>query len=350
MMSAHKITAGHGYTYLTRQVAAQDAPAIPPGGLGAYYAERGEAPGRWMGRGLDGLGLAEGSAVAEDQMMALFGEGRHPDAARLAAELRADGLGEDAIAAATALGTPFVLNLANNEYLRQVAQLMAEWNRANGQPACAAVPAYMKARIRTAVAQTLFAQAHGREAADAQELSGFVASQSRLGSRAVAGFDLTFSPVKSVSALWAIAPTAVVEQVAAAHHSAVADALRWLELNATFTRLGRSGVRQVDARGLIAAAFTHRTSRAGDPDLHTHVAVSNKVQTLDERWRARKCGTSACTTAATPRRPCCSPPASTAAWSWSYHSQMRTTTDIYSHVMPALAQEAANRMTRTHWG
>jgi hypothetical protein len=31
----------------------------------------------------------------------------------------------------------------------------------------------------------------------------------------------------------------------------------------------------------VAAAFTHRDSRAGDPDLHTHVAVANKVQTLD---------------------------------------------------------------------
>ena len=36
--------------------------------------------------------------------------------------------------------------------------------------------------------------------------------------------------------------------------------------------------------GLVAAAFTHRDSRAGDPDLHTHVAVANKVQTLDGRW------------------------------------------------------------------
>jgi len=34
----------------------------------------------------------------------------------------------------------------------------------------------------------------------------------------------------------------------------------------------------------VAAAFTHRDSRAGDPDLHTHVAVANKVQTLDGRW------------------------------------------------------------------
>jgi ATP-dependent exoDNAse (exonuclease V) alpha subunit len=40
----------------------------------------------------------------------------------------------------------------------------------------------------------------------------------------------------------------------------------------------------VNVRGLVAAAFTHRDSRAGDPDLHTHVAVANKVQTLDGRW------------------------------------------------------------------
>jgi DNA primase catalytic core len=40
----------------------------------------------------------------------------------------------------------------------------------------------------------------------------------------------------------------------------------------------------VNVRGVVAAAFTHRDSRAGDPDLHTHVAVANKVQTLDGRW------------------------------------------------------------------
>jgi conjugative relaxase-like TrwC/TraI family protein len=45
-------------------------------------------------------------------------------------------------------------------------------------------------------------------------------------------------------------------------------------------------VRQVETTGLVAAVFTHRDSRAGDSDLHTHVAVSNKVQTADGRWRA----------------------------------------------------------------
>ena len=51
-----------------------------------------------------------------------------------------------------------------------------------------------------------------------------------------------------------------------------------------FTRTGPQGIRQVNVRGLVATAFTHRDSRAGDPDLHTHVAVANKVQTLDGRW------------------------------------------------------------------
>jgi len=51
-----------------------------------------------------------------------------------------------------------------------------------------------------------------------------------------------------------------------------------------YTRTGHNGVRQVDVTGLVAARFTHRDSRAGDPDLHTHVPVANKVQTLDGRW------------------------------------------------------------------
>ena len=62
------------------------------------------------------------------------------------------------------------------------------------------------------------------------------------------------------------------------------DTIGWLEKHAAYTRRGTNGIAQVDTTGLIAAAFTHRDSRAGDPDLHTHVAVSNKVCTADGRW------------------------------------------------------------------
>jgi conjugative relaxase-like TrwC/TraI family protein len=100
----------------------------------------------------------------------------------------------------------------------------------------------------------------------------------------VAGFDLTFSPAKSVSTLWAIAPPEIARQIRAAHAAAVLDAVDFVESHAIFTREGTGGARQVETRGLVAAAFTHRDSRAGDPDLHTHVAVANKVQTVQGKW------------------------------------------------------------------
>jgi conjugative relaxase-like TrwC/TraI family protein len=100
----------------------------------------------------------------------------------------------------------------------------------------------------------------------------------------VAGYDLTFSPVKSVSTLWAVAEPAVAAVIERAHQAAVKDALAFIEKHALFTRTGPRGIRQVNVRGLVAAAFTHRDSGAGDPDLHTHVAVANKVHTRDGRW------------------------------------------------------------------
>jgi conjugative relaxase-like TrwC/TraI family protein len=90
--------------------------------------------------------------------------------------------------------------------------------------------------------------------------------------------------VKSVSTLWAVADRHVAAEIERAHQAAVQDALSFIERHALFTRQGTNGVRQVNVRGLVAAAFTHRDSRAGNPDLHTHVAVANKVQTLDGHW------------------------------------------------------------------
>ncbi len=85
-MSLHKLTAGDGYTYLTRQVAAHDATNRGYENLGEYYSEKGEAPGVWMGRGLSGVpDFRLGEHVTEAQMVALFGEGRIPTPRRSAA-------------------------------------------------------------------------------------------------------------------------------------------------------------------------------------------------------------------------------------------------------------------------
>jgi conjugative relaxase-like TrwC/TraI family protein len=148
----------------------------------------------------------------------------------------------------------------------------------------------VRAQIRTTLARQRFADQYGREPADDRELSGFIARNTRARTTAVAGYDVTFSPVKSVSALWAVAPLEVARDIEQCHAAAVTDALAFMEAHGAFTRSGAAGVAQVDTTGLIGTAFTHRDSRAGDPDLHTHVAISNKVATIDangtQRWLA----------------------------------------------------------------
>ena len=64
-------------------------------------------------------------------------------------------------------------------------------------------------------------------------------------------------------------------------------AFGWLEERALHTRAGRDGVRHLDAEGFIVARFRHRTNRNGDPQLHTHCAVANRVWSpTEDRWRA----------------------------------------------------------------
>jgi conjugative relaxase-like TrwC/TraI family protein len=102
----------------------------------------------------------------------------------------------------------------------------------------------------------------------------------------VTGFALSFSPPKSVSLVGAFGGSEVAGEVRAAHDAAVAAALDFLEEHAAFSRTGKAGMFQVDTEGYVAASFTHRTSRAGDPQLHSHVLVANKVRCADGRWRS----------------------------------------------------------------
>jgi conjugative relaxase-like TrwC/TraI family protein len=276
MMTLHKLAAGSGYTYLTRQVAVHDATESRQVGLGAYYEEKGEAPGRWLGTGLAGLDLAVGDVVTEEQMRLLFGQGHHPRSAEPDAADRGWG----------ALGRVFPTYGATT--LRQVtARAFSEHNTTRGLAWNHPIDSEVRAGIRTRVARDVFEQRHGRAPVDEAELTRFVASGSRPAQVPVAGFDLTFSPVKSVSALWALASPDVAQQIEAAHADAVRATLAMLEAEVAFTRVGKGGIRQVPVVGLVAAAFDHRDSRTGDPDLHTHVVVSNKVKSLPDeggRW------------------------------------------------------------------
>jgi len=206
-MTVHKLSAGDGYTYLTRQVASADELRVVGQDLAGYYTASGNPPGRWLGAGAADLGMS--GVVSEPQMVALFGQGRHPDADAILAAERVLGTDPAEAERLTRLGKPF----------------------------------------------------------------GVYADR-----KAVAGYDLVFSPVKSVSVLWALGDARVREQVEAAHREALEDVIGWLEREAAFTRLGNGGPAQVETHGLICAVFDHRDSRLGDPDLHTHVAISNKVR------------------------------------------------------------------------
>jgi conjugative relaxase-like TrwC/TraI family protein len=285
-MSLHKLTAGSGYDYLTRQVAVLDATEKGHVGLASYYSERGESPGVWIGSGLDGIdGLAAGDPVTAEQMRALFSCGLHPLAELRQQQLEGPDLTNEDFQNVARLGAPF--KIVDNDlrpFRVEVAKRIEALNTAIGKPADASIAAADRARVRTQVAREFFLAEHGREPVNARELTGQIAKDSRPRTQTVAGYDLTFSPVKSVSTLWAVADPAVAAAIEGAHQAAVHDALTFIEKHALFTRIGPHGIRQVNVRGLVATAFTHRDSRAGDPDLHTHVAAANKVQTLDGRW------------------------------------------------------------------
>jgi conjugative relaxase-like TrwC/TraI family protein len=285
-MSMHKLTAGSGYDYLTRQVAALDSTEKGHTGLAAYYSERGEKPGVWIGSGMAGIdGLNAGDPVTAEHMRALFGCGLHPLAELRLQRLEGPDLTERDYLDVTRLGAPYrVLAGDVSPFRVEVAKRIAGINEVSGLPGDWPVPAADRARVRTEVGREFFRAEHGRDPADARELAGQIAKDSRPRIQTVAGYDLTFSPVKSVSTLWAVADPTIAAIVEQAHQAAVQDALRFIEEHALFTRTGPQGIRQVNVTGLVATAFTHRDSRAGDPDLHTHVAVANKVQTLDGRW------------------------------------------------------------------
>ncbi len=100
----------------------------------------------------------------------------------------------------------------------------------------------------------------------------------------VPGFDLTFRAPKSVSVLFGLGGFEVSAEVHAAHEASVDAALGYLEREACWSRRGTNGTESIIGEGFVAAAFRHRSSRAGDPHLHTHVLVANTTRAADGRW------------------------------------------------------------------
>ncbi|WP_270618479.1 MobF family relaxase [Micrococcus luteus] len=241
-VSMRVMSAGDGYEYLLRTIAAGDGDRSLSTPLTRYYTEEGTPPGFWMGSGLPYLGggeLAEGGQVSEAQLQLLVGMGRDP--------ITGEPLGEAYRQYAS----------VQDRVDRRVADLDPELGPVSR----------------------------------AEQIAAIEAEEAERGTRrAVAGYDLTFSVPKSLSAWWGVADGGTQSLIADAHHQAVAEVVAFLEREVATTRVGAAGpdgaVAHVDVAGVLATAFDHYDSRSGDPQLHTHVVVSNKVLTVqDQKWR-----------------------------------------------------------------
>lgn len=237
------MSAGDGYEYLLRSVAAGDGNRSLSTPLTRYYAETGTPPGYWLGTGVHAFGAGEleaGTTVTEPQLAALLGAGVDP---------------------------------------------------ITGEPLGRAYPAYRSIADRVAGRVSDLPAILGGEERDARAAQIQAEEEATGSKRAVAGFDFTFSVPKSISVLWGVADADTQTIIVEAHHAAVEQVVAFLEREVAATRAGVAAgdgaVAQVDVAGIAATAYDHWDSRCGDPQLHTHVVVSNKVKTvLDGRWRS----------------------------------------------------------------
>ena len=221
-------------------------------GAMSYYTAAGEPPGEWAGKGCATLGLS--GQVDPDVIARLYQQGIGP---------------------------------GGDQLVRQ------------RQP--------KPAREREEAAVAAYLAAH--PGASAAELAGVRAAQRGRDSHQVPYFDLTVSAAKSISVLHASYRVAARQargrgdDVRAAAFDARADeledalleaaraAVAWLERHAAYTRTGHHSTQSGewrDGAGLTASLFLHHLSRDGDPQLHVHVAIWNRIQRADgadDRWR-----------------------------------------------------------------
>ncbi|HEY7431146.1 MAG TPA: MobF family relaxase, partial [Streptosporangiaceae bacterium] len=219
----------------------------------SYYTAAGEPPGEWAGTGAAALGLS--GRVDADVIEQLYQENIGPG-----------------------------------------GELLVKRRQAK------------KAQDREAAAVATYLAAHPY--ASATELAEVRAAARGKDPHSVPYFDLTVSAVKSVSVLHAsyrvaarqarhrgdhahaTALDARADEIEAALMDSAREAVAWLEQHATYTRTGHHSARTGewrDGSGLATSLFLHHLSRDGDPQLHVHVAIWNRVQradAADAKWRA----------------------------------------------------------------
>jgi conjugative relaxase-like TrwC/TraI family protein len=278
-MTCHVLHAGDGFTYLTRQVASGDVQRSAYDPLVAYYQVEGNPPGQWVGSGIADLGVS--GLVSEEQMLALFGEGLHPHANALIADRVAAGMLFSEARAEVRLGRRFAQYDNSVPLVQAINAAYALFEQQHDRR-----PSVQERRhIKEDTARAQLADANPQAELTDEQVRKFITDELGRARQPVAGFDLVFSPVKSVSLLWALGGHEIRTIIEEVHETAWQSALAYGEQVAAFTRIGAGGIAQVPTHGFVATAFIHRDSRAGDPDLHTHVTIANRVLGPDGIWR-----------------------------------------------------------------
>ena len=242
MISIRRMSLGAGYRYLMESVAVGDGPRVGPDGLTRYYSESGTPPGIFLGAGLAGLaegqGVEKGTAVSEEHLFRMLGMCADP-------------------------GTGRALGRAPNQGVQSLARRIRD--------RIIAIPAEVTGTERTSLIEQI--------EMDEQARSGRLRPP-------VAGFDLTFSLSKSIASAWGLADPETTALIYECHRQAIDIVVAYAEAEVFHSRSGTHGVVQEDIAGVVATAFTHWDSRAGDPQLHDHVVVLNRAQSLsDGKWR-----------------------------------------------------------------
>ncbi len=243
-----------------------------------YYSGKGESEGRWVGSLAPSLGL-EGPVAAADFRAVL--DGRHP---RSGEQLARSRTGRERAHPGdpkqTSLFDDDVLDVARaasrlHLSVRRVRQLLWAGQRAD---------APLGGRYLRGWKEAAPDQRREHWLVPKTEVERFEAVHGTRKARP--GYDLTLRPPKSVSVLWALAPPEQRLAIRDAHREAVDAVVEYVESHALHARKGSKDRGRIETDGLVAAAFDHRTSRAGDPLLHTHVVTANLTRTAEGKWQA----------------------------------------------------------------
>ena len=256
-----------------------------------YYTGAGEANGRWLGDGARPLGLAGRLDAAGEQALRGLLAGCGGDGQPLVKPVvRADPRG-------LLLAERLVCAVETVAPGRGGADLLGEGKPATTwDAAAAAVEAGKPATLPADVVAQVAAAAGLDPVALYSSVDGtdtFTAALGYAGAKVDvrrAGLDVTISAPKSVSLLFGLADPAIAAAARTAHDTAVSEVVAYLQRHAATAARGHQGdgkrATRICTDGLIAAAFDHRTSRAGDPQLHTHLVIPNLVRGADGRWSA----------------------------------------------------------------